>query len=122
MLYGLIYEVVLDLGTVHVLDGATDVVLMAACTVLVYICMFISAYIWPKHGTCEGTARQPGQKKLGTPAGTTRGFGNDEFVRIGHLIGDVLDGLAQNSKDNSASEARVREDVRALCRAFPIYQ
>jgi glycine hydroxymethyltransferase len=60
--------------------------------------------------------------RLGTPAGTTRGFGNDEFVRIGHLIGDVLDGLAQNAEDNSASEARVREDVRALCRAFPIYQ
>ncbi len=59
--------------------------------------------------------------RLGTPAGTTRGFGNDEFVRIGHLIGDVLDGLAQNAEDNSASEARVREDVRALCRAFPIY-
>ncbi len=60
--------------------------------------------------------------RLGTPAGTTRGFGNDEFVRIGHLIGDVLDGLAQNAEDNSASEARVREDVRALCRSFPIYQ
>ena len=60
--------------------------------------------------------------RLGTPAGTTRGFGNDEFVRIGHLIGDVLDGLAQNAEDNSASEASVREDVRALCRAFPIYQ
>ena len=60
--------------------------------------------------------------RLGTPAGTTRGFGNDEFVRIGHLIGDVLDGLAKNAEDNGASEARVREDVRALCRAFPIYQ
>ena len=60
--------------------------------------------------------------RLGTPAGTTRGFGNDEFIRIGHLIGDVLDGLAQNAEDNGASEVRVREDVRALCRAFPIYQ
>jgi glycine hydroxymethyltransferase len=60
--------------------------------------------------------------RLGTPAGTTRGFGNDEFVRIGHLIGDVLDGLAQNAEDNGASEMRVREEVRALCRAFPIYQ
>ena len=60
--------------------------------------------------------------RLGTPAGTTRGFGNDEFVKIGHLIGDVLDGLAQNAEDNKAVEARVREEVRALCRAFPIYQ
>ena len=60
--------------------------------------------------------------RLGTPAGTTRGFGNDEFVKIGHLIGDVLDGLAQNAEDNKAVEARVREEVRTLCRAFPIYQ
>jgi glycine hydroxymethyltransferase len=60
--------------------------------------------------------------RLGTPAGTTRGFGNEEFVRIGHLIGDVLDGLAQNTEDNSAVEVRVRENVRTLCRAFPIYQ
>ena len=60
--------------------------------------------------------------RLGTPAGTTRGFGNDEFVHIGHMIGDVLDGLAQNPDDNSAVEARVREQVRTLCRAFPIYK
>jgi glycine hydroxymethyltransferase len=60
--------------------------------------------------------------RLGTPAGTTRGFGNKEFVEIAHLIGDVLDGLAQNPDDNSAVEARVREKVRALCQAFPIYK
>ena len=60
--------------------------------------------------------------RLGTPAGTTRGFGNDEFVQIGHMIGDVLDGLAENPDDNSAVEARVREQVRSLCRAFPIYK
>jgi len=60
--------------------------------------------------------------RLVTPAGTTRGFGHEEFVKIGHLIGDVLDGLAQNPEDNKAVEARVREEVRKLCRAFPIYQ
>jgi glycine hydroxymethyltransferase len=60
--------------------------------------------------------------RLGTPAGTTRGFGNKEFVEIAHLIGDVLDGLAQNPDDNSAVEGRVREKVRALCQAFPIYK
>ena len=36
--------------------------------------------------------------RLGTPAGTTRGFGNDEFIQIGHLIGDVLDGLAKTRR------------------------
>lgn len=60
--------------------------------------------------------------RLGTPAGTTRGFGAEEFIQIGHLIGDVFDGLAANPDDNSAVEAEVREKVRVLCRAFPIYQ
>ena len=60
--------------------------------------------------------------RLGSPAGTTRGFGSEEFVQIGHIIGDVLDGLSKNPEDNSAVEAEKREQVRELCRAFPIYQ
>ena len=60
--------------------------------------------------------------RLGTPAGTTRGFGDEEFIAVGHLIGDVLDGLAKNPDDNKAVEAAVRKKVSALCRAFPIYQ
>ena len=60
--------------------------------------------------------------RLGTPAGTTRGFGEGEFRKIAHFIGDVLDGLASNQNDNSDIEARVRSDVRDLCRAFPIYK
>ena len=60
--------------------------------------------------------------RLGTPAGTTRGFGEDEFRKIGHFIGDVRDGLASNQNDNSDIEARVRSDVQDLCRAFPIYK
>jgi len=59
--------------------------------------------------------------RLGTPAGTTRGFGVAEFEAIGNLIGDVLDGLAANREDNSAAEQAAREKVRALCDAFPIY-
>ncbi|MGB2463947.1 MAG: serine hydroxymethyltransferase, partial [Candidatus Puniceispirillaceae bacterium] len=57
--------------------------------------------------------------RLGTPAGTTRGFGTEEFRQVGHLIGDVLDGLASNRNDNSDIEAKVRGKVRKLCRAFP---
>jgi glycine hydroxymethyltransferase len=60
--------------------------------------------------------------RLGTPAGTTRGFGEGEFRKIGHFIGDVLDGLASNRNDKSDIEERVRSDVRDLCRAFPIYK
>ena len=59
--------------------------------------------------------------RLGTPAGTTRGFGEAEFRRIGELIAKVVDGLAANPEDNSAVEAEVREEVLALCARFPIY-
>jgi glycine hydroxymethyltransferase len=60
--------------------------------------------------------------RLGSPAGTTRGFGQAEFREIGHLIAEVLDGLAVNGdKNNAAVEAVVRAKVRALCARFPVY-
>ena len=60
--------------------------------------------------------------RLGSPAGTTRGFGIEEFKQIGHLIGDVLDGLAaSNSGDNAGAEAAARAKVAELCRRFPVY-
>ena len=59
--------------------------------------------------------------RLGTPAGTTRGFGVAEFQLIGQLIGEVLDGLAANPEDNSAAEKAARQKVEDLCRRFPIY-
>jgi len=59
--------------------------------------------------------------RLGTPAGTTRGFGPAEFRRIGELICEVLDGLAANPNDNSQCENAVGEKVAALCSRFPIY-
>ncbi|MGE5546547.1 MAG: serine hydroxymethyltransferase [Solirubrobacterales bacterium] len=60
--------------------------------------------------------------RLGTPAATTRGFGVEEFKKVGELIGDVLDGLAANPEDNSAAEKKARAEVAELCRRFPIYQ
>jgi len=59
--------------------------------------------------------------RLGTPAGTSRGFGNEEFELIGQWIGDVLDGLVANPEDNSAIESKVLEQVQALCLKFPLY-
>ena len=59
--------------------------------------------------------------RLGTPAGTTRGFGEPEWRQIGMLIGEVLDGLVANPDDNSAAEAAVRGRVLDLCRRHPIY-
>lgn len=63
--------------------------------------------------------------RLGTPAGTTRGFGVREFEEIGNLIGDVLDGLSKNPESpeaNAAVEAATKLKVRALTDKFPIYQ
>jgi len=59
--------------------------------------------------------------RLGTPAGTTRGFGVAEFQQIGQMIGEVLDGLAANPEDNRAAETAARKKVEDLCRRFPIY-
>jgi len=60
--------------------------------------------------------------RLGSPAGTTRGFGQAEFQLIGELIAEVLNGLSQNGESgNGALENKVRERVIELCRRFPIY-
>lgn len=61
--------------------------------------------------------------RVGSPAGTTRGFGTAEFREIGNMVADVLDGLAKKGERGDADvEAAVRERVRALCARFPIYQ
>ncbi len=60
--------------------------------------------------------------RVGTPAGTTRGFGPAEFREVGHMIADVLDGLRAKGEHGDADvEAAVRGRVRALCERFPIY-
>ena len=60
--------------------------------------------------------------RLGTPAGTTRGFGEAEFRQIGDWIVEVVDGLAAHGEDgNAAVEAGVKAKVEALCLRFPIY-
>ncbi len=60
--------------------------------------------------------------RLGTPAGTTRGFGEAEFREIGKMIGEVVNGIMKNGEQGDGQvEARVKEQARALCRRFPIY-
>ncbi|MDP2562757.1 serine hydroxymethyltransferase [Psychrobium sp. 1_MG-2023] len=60
--------------------------------------------------------------RLGTPAGTSRGFSDQDFVAIGHWIGDVLDGLVANPDDNSAVEQQVQAKVQQLCEKYPLYR
>jgi glycine hydroxymethyltransferase len=60
--------------------------------------------------------------RLGSPAGTTRGFGEPEFRQIADWIIEVVDGLAANGEDgNAAVEAKVKTEVADLCARFPLY-
>ncbi len=60
--------------------------------------------------------------RLGTPAGTSRGFGVREFEIVGNLVADVLDALAKNPENNSVAEQKAAIEVGNLCKQFPIYQ
>ena len=60
--------------------------------------------------------------RIGTPAGTTRGFGPNEFMQIGDMIADVLEGLRDKGETGDQTvEADVKKRVEALCDRFPIY-
>ncbi|MEL6691073.1 MAG: serine hydroxymethyltransferase, partial [Pseudomonadota bacterium] len=60
--------------------------------------------------------------RLGSPAGTTRGFGEAEFRQIGDWINEVVDGLAANGEEgNAAVEAKVKAEVAEMCARFPLY-
>jgi glycine hydroxymethyltransferase len=59
--------------------------------------------------------------RLGTPASTTRGFGEKEFVLVGQLISKLLKELAKNPENNTKAENEVKKEVIDLCGSFPIY-
>lgn len=59
--------------------------------------------------------------RLGTPACTTRGFKEKDFVLVGHLIADILDGLKKNGENNKAAELKVLSEVTKLIKLFPFY-
>ena len=59
--------------------------------------------------------------RLGTPACTTRGFGEQEFKQIAELIYKVIKGLSENKSDNSRIEKEVKKEIIDLCSTFPIY-
>ena len=59
--------------------------------------------------------------RVGTPAGTTRGFGKAEFAQIGRMMGEVVTALSENSEGDASVEKRVADEVIALCAKFPIY-
>jgi len=59
--------------------------------------------------------------RIGSPAGTTRGFGVADFQEVGRLIAEVLDGLAENGENNGEVEKAVLAKVKALTARFPIY-
>ncbi len=60
--------------------------------------------------------------RFGTSAATTRGFKEQEFERIGHMISDILEGFVKNGEEgNKTLEAKVKAEVTELCKQFPIY-
>ena len=60
--------------------------------------------------------------RFGTSAGTTRGFKEKEFEKIGHMIADVLEGFVKNGEEgNKALEEKTKNEVAELCKQFPIY-
>ena len=60
--------------------------------------------------------------RLGSPAGTTRGFGPAEFRKVGQLIAQVVEGMQKNGEDGDAQvEEHVRSQVAQMCEAFPVY-
>ena len=59
--------------------------------------------------------------RIGTPAATTRGFNNEDFIKVGDLIVETLEGLQNNPSDNSKVEDNVRTQVKELCDKYPIY-
>ncbi|MDS9945943.1 MAG: serine hydroxymethyltransferase, partial [Planktomarina sp.] len=60
--------------------------------------------------------------RLGSPAGTTRGFNEDDFRQIADWIIEVVDGLAANGEEeNTAVEAKVKAEVAELCARYPLY-
>jgi len=59
--------------------------------------------------------------RLGTQAVTTRGFGLNEFKKVGDMITTVIQGLSKSPTDNSKAESEVKKEVIELCSKFPIY-
>jgi glycine hydroxymethyltransferase len=57
--------------------------------------------------------------RVGSPAGTTRGFGEEEFTQIGNWIGEIVDAVATG--DSTSAEDRIRDEVKALTAQYPIY-
>ena len=57
--------------------------------------------------------------RVGSPAGTTRGFGEEEFTRIGNWIGEIVDAVATG--DSASTEDHIRDEVKALTAQYPIY-
>ncbi len=82
------------------------------------------AGITTNKNSIPGDPRPPMQTsglRVGTPAGTTRGFGPAEFRQVGHWIGEVLDAVS-TGEDTTAVEQKVRREVVDLTRRFPIYR
>ena len=122
-------EVLVD-GGLKIVSGGTDThLLLVDLTPKSLTGAAASTSLENANITCNknGIPKDPNPPKItsgiriGTPAGTTRGFKEEEFKRVGELILETLNGLQENPNDNSVVEIKVREQVKELCDKFPIY-
>ena len=123
-------EVLVD-GGLKIVSGGTDThLLLVDLTPKTLTGAAASTSLENANITCNknGIPKDPNPPKvtsgirLGTPAGTTRGFKEEEFQKVGELILETLNGLQENPNDNSIVESKVRKEVKELCDNFPIYR
>jgi len=123
-------EVLVD-GGLKIVSGGTDThLLLVDLTPKTLTGAAASTSLENANITCNknGIPKDPNPPKvtsgirLGTPAGTTRGFKEEEFQKVGELILETLNGLQENPNDNSLVESKVRQKVKELCDKFPIYR
>ena len=123
-------EVLVD-GGLKIVSGGTDThLLLVDLTPKSLTGAAASVSLENANITCNknGIPKDPNPPKvtsgirLGTPAGTTRGFKEEEFQKVGELILETLNGLQENPNDNSLVESKVSQKVKELCDKFPIYR
>ena len=117
-------------GGLKIVSGGTDThLILVDLTPMDLTGDLASTSLEEAHITCNknGIPKDPKPPKitsgirLGTPAATTRGFGEEEFKLVGELILETLNGLKANGESNSEVEQTVKKKVIELCSKFPIY-
>ena len=114
---------------VNIVSGGTDThIVLVDLTPKKLTGKEVEEYLEQAHLTCNKNAIPFDPEKpfvtsgirLGTPAATTRGFGEQEFAKVGNLIGDIIDALSNNRDNLTTIIENVKAEVVSLCDKFPM--